>query len=439
MPSATYATHREGETVFRAPEGQHFECRDCAARCCTMPWRVIITPEERARFEQQDWIRERFDKLGVAFEELPSGSSAMPLVVRESDQRLVCAFLDEDELCSQLKHHDREFWSRTCQTFPFEFVEDETGEVRVALSEHCPSIRENYGEPLSPQLGKYLQASGGTKKLAKEMLIGAGTKLTQRQWLSLVAKWESALDPKEGAATTGDALWQIFRLTVELGNQLVGQEQVSDGTFDPKLVEATTTVTGKTAELGSKGQPSTLARLLIALSLSRLTLPLRLIDKPRLSLRNAWFGYRNTIRLWKQRGEINLLQLSQTFDLAKLRGIPPTFSKDEDEQRVRSFFLGVIRRSNLFCEEGRSLHDIVLDLGLAYAVLQFVSRCRALAAGREMVAPEDLGEGIAFAECFFLYHYNRTPPPALLKLLMATLSTNEPAFRGILTVESVSR
>lgn len=438
MPSATYVSQREGETTFRSPKGQHFECRDCAARCCTMPWRVIITPEERARFEEQDWIRERFEKLGVAFEALPSGSSAMPLVVRERDQRLVCAFLDEDELCSQLKHHDREFWSRTCQTFPFEFVEDASGEVRVALSEHCPSIRENYGEPLSPQLGKYLQASGGTKKLAKEMLIGAGTKLTQSQWMSVVEHWEAALQPTQGAATTGDALWQLFRLTVELGNQLVGQDEVSDGTFDAKLKEGVAKVVSKSGATDKlENQSSTLGRLLIALSLSRLTLPLRLIDKPRLSLRNAWFGYRNTIRLWKRQGDINLLQLPKNFDLAKLSGIPPALANDEHEQRVRTYFLGVVRRDNLFCEEGRSLHDIVLDLGLAYAVLQFVSRCRALAAGRESVAAEDLGEGIAFAECFFLYHYNRTPPPALLKLLMATLSTNEPAFRGILTVESV--
>ncbi len=398
-----------------------------------MPWRVIITPEERARFEEQEWIRERFKKQGVAFETLPSGSSAMPLVVRESDQRLVCAFLDEDELCSQLKHHEKDFWSRTCQTFPYEFIEDEGGEVRVALSEHCPSIRENYGQPMAPQLGKYLQASGGTKKLAKEMLIGAGTKLNQRQWLAVIERWETALDPEGGAVNTGDALWQVFRLTVELGNQLVGQEEVSDGTFDAKLKEAAAKAT---TGVEASNQPSTLARLLIALSLSRLTLPLRLIDKPRLSLRNAWFGYRNTIRLWKQQGEINLLQLPQTFDLAQLKGIPPTLASEEHERRVRRFFLGVIRRRNLFCEEGRSLHDIVLDLGLAYAVLQFVARCRALAAGRKAVVAEDLGEGIAFAECFFLYHYNRTPPPALLKLLMATLSTNEPAFRGILTVES---
>lgn len=437
MSSATYVTHREGQATYRYPEGQRFECRDCAARCCAMPWRVIITPEERARFEAQDWIQERFQKLGVAFEELPSGSSAMPLVVRESDQRLVCAFLDDDELCSQLKHHEREFWSRTCQTFPFEFIEDADGKVRVALSEHCPSIRNNYGEPLSPQLGKYLQANGGTKKLAKEMLIGAGTKLTQLQWMAVVEHWEGALQPAQGAATTGEALWQLFRLTVELGNLLVGQEEVSDGTFNAKLNEAVAKVVATPEATDQrKGQPSTLGRLLIALSLSRLTLPLRLIDKPRLSLRNAWFGYRNTIRLWKRQGEINLLQLPEDFDLARLSEIPPALANDEHENRVRTYFLGVIRRDNLFCEEGRSLHDIVLDLGLAYAVLQFVARCRALAAGRESVAAEDVGEGIAFAECFFLYHYNRTPPPALLKLLMATLSTNEPAFRGILTVEA---
>ena len=83
-----------------------------------MPWRAGITREEKERFEGEAWIRERLDRLGVGFDQQGENLFALPLVVREEDRRLVCAFLDEDGLCSQYRHHGRDFWSRTCKTFP---------------------------------------------------------------------------------------------------------------------------------------------------------------------------------------------------------------------------------------------------------------------------------------------------------------------------------
>lgn len=434
MSAAPFVAHADGDTRFRYPEGQHFECRDCAARCCTMPWRVVITPEERERFEAQAWIRERFEKQGVAFEPMESGASSMPLVVRESDRRLVCAFLDDDELCSQLKHHERDFWSRTCQTFPYEFIEDEQGEVRVALSQHCPSIRDNYGQPLAPQLGKYLAASGSTKKLARVQTVGTGTKLTSPQWLRVLGEWEQIFADEAAHPKTRDALMRCFQLTMTLANDSVGKDAMSDRELEQGVVAGRKAAReGPPPEPSSSGQ--TLPRLLLALSLTRLTLPLRLINKSRFSLYNAWYSYRNLNRIWREKGEIDLLQMPRPLDLDAVQKIPPVPENGVLESRVRRYYRTVLAQRNLFCQEERSLHDILLDFALAYAVMLRVTRYRAWAYGRETAAEEDLGEGIAFAECYFLFHYSRTPPPALLKLMMATLSTNEPAFRGLLSVE----
>jgi len=426
----------DGKQVY-FPAEQSFECRDCAARCCTMPWRVAITPEERDRFEAQEWVRERLERQGAAFYEAPNGQLSMPLVVRESDQRLVCAFLDEDGLCSQLKHHDRMFWSRTCRTYPYEFIEDENGNIQTALSQHCPSIRENYGEPMAPQLAGYFADSDGTKKLAGELTVGTGTRLAQPQWLEVVQGWEATLDPGQGAPDLATALWHLFRQTVELGNGLVGQASAGDGAFGEALRQAERNAgQGGPPALADGSKPSLLGGLFVALSLARLTLPLRLIDRPRFSFSNAWCSFRNTMRLWKRQGEIDLLQMSGPLELAKVKDTPPVFADAALERRAREYYVQVLARRNLFCEEGRSLHDIVLDLGVAYAVMQFVARCRAVAAGRGQADMGDLGEGIAYAECFFLFHYSRAPKPAFYETLQATLSTNEPAFRGILNLES---
>lgn len=394
-----------------------------------MPWKVLVTEEEKNRFEAEEWIRQRFAAHGVEMEKV--GEALYRLPALERNRRMECIFLDEDGLCSQVKRHGREFWSRTCKTFPFDFIETADGEVQVSLSHHCPAIRDNYGQPLEAQLNGYFTDSGSkSSRIAETMQLGGMTQLRREQYLRLVTLWREQL---AAAPSLPQGLLTSYDFTQALAVVLMDKSEPSDAEFTAAVEQVQRDF--KSEPLPQQ-PPTFLARLLLSISLSRLSHPLwTYAHQPqRNKLRSAYMAYRNTIRLLKGRGEIDLLLLPKAFELEQAAAITPVLSNPELEVRARRFFDEVLRRGNLFLRS-RNMNQALLDLFLGLAIMLRVTRYRAAASGRTAPDLSDLGEGISYAECLVLFHVSRQPPPQVVEFIMALLSDNRQGLIGLATAE----
>lgn len=416
--------------TFHAPHGQHFECRDCASRCCVMPWKVLVTEEERNRFEAEEWIRQRFADHGVTMEAVGEGLYRLPAL--ERNRRMECIFLDEDGLCSQVKRHGREFWSRTCKTFPFDFIETADGQVQVSLSQHCPAIRDNYGEPLVPQLDRYFADSGSkSSRIAATMQLGGMTQLNRSQYLRVAQLWREQI---AAADSLPQGLLNSYDLTQALAMALIDKAEPTEEEFTAAVESV---VRDFKPEPLPQQKPTLLARLLLSLSLSRLSYPLwSFAHRPnRNKLRSGYLAYRNTLRLLKGRGEIDLLLLPKAFELALADAVDPSMENPALADRAKHFFDDVLIRGNLFLRP-RGLNQALLDLFLSLAILLRIARYRAAASGRRVPDMSDIGEGISYAECLVLFHVSRQPPPPSVEFIMALLSDNRQGLIGLATAES---
>lgn len=393
-----------------------------------MPWKVLVTEEERQRFEAESWIRERFASMGVAITKVSEGLYQLPAL--ERNRRLECAFLDEDGLCSQVKRHGREFWSRTCKTFPYDFIEISPGEVEVSLSQHCPAIRDNFGEPVKAQIERYFADSGSkASTLAPTMHLGLA-QLTRDQYLALAALWRERI-----AATTSlpQALLEIYDFTQELALALIHSEHPTQAEFVGALEKVKASFTPQPLP---QQAPTFLARLLLSISLCRMSYPLWANNhsKAQNKFRAGFMAYRNTLRLLNGRGEIDLLLLPRAFDLAEASQVSPVLTDPELAARTKRFFDEVLRRGNLFLRP-RGMNQALLDLALSLAIILRIAKYRATASGRKIPDASDLGEGLSYAECLVLFHVSRQPPPQIVELILVLLSDNRRGLVGLLTAE----
>src|SRR5262249_590114 len=95
----------------------------------------------------------------------------------------------------------------SCQAFPFAFVRDEDGAVIAQLSQLCPSIRDNYGEPVAGRLAAKLQQKGEAYRMAEAMATLGGVLLSRPQYTRVARRWEAMLAPGGSPAAT---LAQIY-------------------------------------------------------------------------------------------------------------------------------------------------------------------------------------------------------------------------------------
>jgi lysine-N-methylase len=152
---------------------QRFECRDCPGRCCSLPWSAPIGEAEAKRLLDEPWIEERVGAQGLAVIE----QGVLPLC--EVGRRLRCAFLEDDHRCSMQNEFGHDYLPRTCQVYPFGFVQNEKKEVVVHLSRLCPSVRDDLGKPLKGQLRAKLKQQGAAETLAEKMGTLQGTVLSR--------------------------------------------------------------------------------------------------------------------------------------------------------------------------------------------------------------------------------------------------------------------
>lgn len=412
-----------------APPDQRFECRDCPARCCRLPWRVGLEEGEIRRYLADPWVRERAGDGGVRILE----RGVLPM--REQDRRLQCVFLDDDGLCSVQKRSGHAAIPRSCQAFPFGFVRGEEGALVAQLSLLCPSIRDDRGEPVAGQLEEKAQQKGDAGRMAASMETLGGAALSRAQYLRVVKEWDDLLAIEGSPA---DALARIRDLQGAFDAALPeGAAQVTDDSVSAALTGAR----GQEVEpLVPRRRPSFLARVLFAVILSGLCYPARLrvphragaAASPRLEgLRSFWCKLAWLLGM----GTVDMLFTAAPL---RLRRVARTerFLSGAEGALVRDYLRLVLSRRQVFATGQSSLAAVLVELALATAVISHFARCRAAAEGRARVTAEDVREGISVAELRVLHHAAPSGEDGILPRLRALLLASRDGFRQVLASEA---
>ncbi|WP_437335137.1 YkgJ family cysteine cluster protein [Sorangium sp. So ce394] len=411
-----------------SPPDQKFACRDCPARCCRLPWNIRFSSDEAKRYLEEPWVRERAGEEGA----LVIARGVLPM--REKDRRLQCVFLDDDLLCSMQKQFGHEYIPRSCQAFPFGFVRDEKDVVVAQLSHLCPSIRDNYGEPVDRQLKDKLQQRGDTERMSKALATLGGVILAQPQYLRAAAHWDAELATDASPAAT---LARLYDWTTAFERALPpGAERAADVSIDAALALAGAEAP---APLEPRKKPSFYARVLFAYLLGNLCYPSRVREAHRVG-KASWTelhalrSFGNKAAWMLGRGTVDMLFIPKPFKLQRVRTVDRFLAGDEGTL-VKDYLRLVLQRRHIFSAP-RHLLAAVLDLSLATVIISRFARCRAAADGRVKVSPEDVREGISVAELVLLSHAALSEQGKLMKNLRWLLLTKRESFRALLATEA---
>jgi lysine-N-methylase len=413
-------------TKIIAPAGQRFECRDCPARCCRMPARVRITREEAARYLAETWVRERATEEGLRIIE----GGALPM--RERDRGPACVFLDEDMLCSLQKRFGHDYLPRTCQIFPFAFMRNEEGVIVAQLSKLCPSIRDDYGQPVEGQLHRKLQQAGGAGRMAAELVTLGGASLSQTRYLRVVRRWEAAFVETESPATT---IAQLYDFTLAFESAL-GVDHVTDAAVDAALGQAGAI---DPDPLAPRRRPSLHARMLFASLLGHLCHPARVKlahrigDVPGARLW-GWRILANKIRWMIGWGTVDMAFVAKPVPLGRVDGVSRFLSESEGAL-VTDYLRLILQRRQIFAQP-RHLLAVLIDFALATTLASRFARCRAAAEGRTRVSADDVREGIGVAELLVVSHVDPSAQGPSMRNLVHVLMASRDALRGVLATEA---
>ncbi|AUX44880.1 hypothetical protein SOCE26_063500 [Sorangium cellulosum] len=415
-------------TKLSSPPNQRFECRDCPARCCRMPWSIRFSGDEAKRYLDEPWVRERAGSEGA--EVIARGV----LPMREKDNRLQCVFLDDDMLCGMQKQFGHEYIPRACQAFPFGFVRDEKDVVVAQLSHLCPSIRDNYGTPVDRQLKAKLQQKGGAERMSTALATLSGTIVPQSSYLRVAKQWEEQLGADTSPTST---LARLYDVTAAFERALPpGAERATDAPVEAALRQAL----GQEIEpLTPRPKPSFYARVLFAYLLGGLCYPSRVQGTHRIG-KAPWTAFHGLRSFWNKvtwmlgRGTLDMLFVAKPFKLQRVRTVD-RFLGEAEGALVRDYLRLVLQRRHIFSTP-RHLLATVLDLSLATVVISRFARCRAAADGRTKVSHEDVREGIGVAELLLLSHAALSEQGKLMKNLRWLLLTKRESFRALLASEA---
>ncbi len=412
-------------TKFVYSEERRFECRDCPARCCRVPWSIRFSEQEAERYLDDEWVRERAGPRGVEV------LRQRTLPFRESAGRLQCTFLDDDELCSLQKRFGHDYLPRSCQVFPYGFVRSEKGEAIVALSQLCPSVQKNRGNPIKGQLAAKLRELGKAEGLAPRMGSRNGPTLKPRHYLRVIARWAEVL---QGAESPAQALADLYDWTDLFEDNLPSDSDAIDNSAVDSAIEKADR--RDPVPLTPRRKASFQARNLYGYQLGNLCYPSRLLVQhrvgrlPPLSGVKSWF---NKIAWFLEWGTVDLLFVDQPVRLHHVKRVD-RFLGDEYGQRLIDHLLETLERRHVLTEQ-RYLVSVLVDLAMGTAVASRFARCRASADGRTSVNADDVSEGRGVADFVLLSHMVSAEEGKLMRNLRQLLLSRREDFRELLAGE----
>jgi len=175
--------------VFHLPVDLCFECRR-DGDCCRN-WDIPVEPDEVERILTADW--RSCSALGPDDDSpflYPRKGKGGHVVIKRIDE--ACCFLAEDGLCRLHKRYGAEAKARSCQRYPFRFVEAPDG-VYVGLSFGCRSVLRNTGLPVEKQFDRVREEflrRPSYHRLAEPVRFDAATPIEWADYLAI----EQALD-----------------------------------------------------------------------------------------------------------------------------------------------------------------------------------------------------------------------------------------------------
>ena len=413
---------------FSFPAEQRFECKDCPARCCRLPWSIRFDDAEAKRYLEEPFVRERAGTEGLAVIAL----GVLPM--HDRGGRLECIFLDEDELCSLQKRFGHGYIPRSCQTFPFGFVRDEKDVLVAQLSLLCPSIRDNYGRPVGKQLAAKLEQRGGAQRMSQRMGTRDAHMLTRPQYLRVARHWDDELARDGSPAAT---LAQLFGWTMAFEETLVGGPEVATDVEVAAGFERA--AAAPIAPFAPRSSTSYHGRVLYAYLLGNLCRPSRLRQPNRVG-REPWRrleGLRavaNKLAWMLERGSVDLLFVPRRVPLRGVRRVA-RFLDGAEGVRVRNYLRRALALRQLFAQPRHQL-DVLLDLALATAIISRYARCRAASEERGDVSATDVGEAIGVAELVLLSHAAPAEQPRHVRNLRRLLLLKPARVLAILASEA---
>jgi lysine-N-methylase len=345
----------------------------------------------------------------------------------ERARQLQCAFLDDDQLCAVQKKHGHSALPAACQAFPFGFMQDEEKRPVAQLSRYCPSIRENYGEPIARVLASKLTQAGGAKPLTVRMGLKSGRTLPQEQYLLLAAAWREVLRGNVAAAVL-----RAYHLTDRF-DELLPSSSSSRAEAEAALTKARD---ASAPELVRAKRPSFSARLLFALVLGGLSYPVRVIlDSAvrRPGTLTRWRAAWTKLQWFLGLGRVDLLHVERPVALGRIDDVAPFLDAPAAEP-IHAYLRELIDRRQLFARQ-TYLARALVELGLAVTVISRYARARASAEGLTAVRPSDVAEGIGVAE-LTLSHQSAEREGYVLSQLRLKLMSDPDAFRQLLASEA---
>ena len=404
------------------PEGQKYECRDCPARCCSSSWGIPVSDEERERIMGDDEARERLGWRGEAI--LRAGI----LPMREKDEKLACVFLDDDLLCSLHKKHGHKFIPAPCQAFPFGFSTNEKKQPVALLSRYCPSIRDNYGEPVGDVIADKLEQAGGAHPMSEKMGLRSGRVLPRPQYVSVIMRWREILS---NGASSSQSLTQIFDFTDAVDAALPRTKKPDD----KELRAAITQADQAPVEALVSGRLKFGGRMLVAHLLGGICYPSRVMLPHRLKKVTLWENARswmNRLAWVFSRGTVKLLFVDLPVKVKQVSKVAP-FLQGPLGKIVSEYLIELIDRRQGMSKQAY-LHRVVVDMALMTALISRYARAAASAEGLLEVTEHHVREGIGIAELLFS-HQGDSGQSLVLQQLRMTLMSNRKDLRILLAAE----
>lgn len=403
------------------PEGRHYACRDCPARCCTSSWGIPVSEEECSRILGDEEAVSRLGARGTAI--LKAGI----LPMREQNEKLACVFLDDDLLCSLHKRHGHEFIPAPCQAFPFGFSENEKGQPVALLSRYCPSIRDNYGDPVESVVAEKLQQAGGVAPMAEKMGLRSGRVLPRDQYVEVVDTWTALLEKHDAV----EALAHIYDFTDALDDHLPKAKRPNEQELRVAIQKA------EDREI-SPMVPSRLGfggRVLLSHLLGGICYPSRVM----LAHRMTPVTFREKVSSWLNRlswlfrwGSVKLLFVDARVRVRKIDTIPGFLRSDLG--RLVSEYLREILQRRQGMQKQTYLSRVVADLALMTVLISHYARAAASAEGLREAEMRHVKEGIGIAELLFS-HQGDSGQSVVLHQLRLNLMSNRDDFRRLLAAE----
>ena len=125
------------------PQGlQSYDCTGCGD-CCRGRFAILITDEDKARIDKQEWADE---DLGLGGRPLFTRKGSEYQIAHRADGS--CIFLNDEGLCKIHAKFGEPAKPVACRLYPFRFI-PVGDQVRVDVRFDCPATASNNGRPIT--------------------------------------------------------------------------------------------------------------------------------------------------------------------------------------------------------------------------------------------------------------------------------------------------